>query len=416
MAILLSNVTDALQKIIAPYIQNNFNESTPLLSNLKRNDSVTFMNDTFYAPIRTSRHGGITNLANDGNTLVTGSASIDQASIGSKTLTGTFDISKATIAATKSQKGAVENMLSFQAETLLEDFRKDVNRQYYSDGIGVISQVQGSVGAGTAAVMYPDASLDDGRSVDWYGVINNDISPTEFIQPGMVLGIGTAAADVGTVTAVSFTAGGTLGTVVMTGSPAIVANDAVYRLDGNEQGAGTAEIQGMRAALSSGTADYAGVPRSTYGWTPQLGTVSQALGLNEMQQKYLAARKFSMGKDRYAIFVNNSLFNKYGNLLTALRRTVNKTDLVGGWTGLSFDVGMGEVGVFVDYEVPDGEVMIINLDSWTVCEIEPMGWAEDTGSLNRRPDKLTYQATMSWFTNLLCRCPGANARLIRKIG
>ena len=73
----------------------------------------------------------------------------------------------------------------------------------------------------------------------------------------------TAGADLGTVTSVSGN------TVVMTGSPAIVANDTVYRVDGSGEGAGTSEIQGMRAALSSstGTSTYAGVARSTHGWT-----------------------------------------------------------------------------------------------------------------------------------------------------
>ncbi len=57
MAILLSNVSNALQKVIMPYIQDNFNKNTLLLDKLKRNDGVTAMNDNFYAPVRTSRHG-----------------------------------------------------------------------------------------------------------------------------------------------------------------------------------------------------------------------------------------------------------------------------------------------------------------------------------------------------------------------
>ena len=102
-----------------------------------------------------------------------------------------------------------------------------MNRQYYSDGVGVLSQVAGSVGAGTMSLQLPNSSLDDGRSIDWHGTVNGDISPAEYIQPGMVLGIGTAGADLGTVTPVSGN------TVVMTGSPAIVANDTVYRVDGS---------------------------------------------------------------------------------------------------------------------------------------------------------------------------------------
>lgn len=411
MAVLLSDVTNTLQKVIMPFIQDNFNKQTILLDQVKKNQGVTFMNGYFYAPIRTSRHGGITNLANDGNTLVTGSSSTGQASVAVKILAGTFDISKLTLDATKTNKGAVANALTFQASTLASDFAKDVNRQYFSDGVGVLSQVSGSVGAGTMSLQLPNSSLDDGRSIDWYGTVNGDITPAEYIQPGMVLGIGTAGADLGTVTSVSGN------TVVMTGSPAIVANDTVYRADGDGEGAGTSEIQGIRAALSSstGTSTYAGVARSTTGWAPQLGTTAGALTLSAMENVYLAAKKHAQMGDRYAIFVNKTLYQKYGDILTSMRRTVNETELLGGWSGLEFAAGAGRVGVFLDYDTPDGEVLIINLDSWTVTQVSEMGWMEDpSGSLVRRRDAITYQATMVWFTNLLCLAPGANGRLTQK--
>jgi hypothetical protein len=412
MSILLSNVTNTLEKVIQPFIQDNFNKTTPLLDQLKRNDNVEFFNNNFYAPIRTSRHGGIVNLANDGNSLISGSSATGQANVGVKILTGTFDISKLVLDATKTRPGAVENQLTFQARTLNNDFAKDVNRQYYSDGVGVLAQVAGSVGEGTLSVMLPNASLDDGRSIDNYGTVNGDINPAKYLQPGMVLGIGTAAADLGTIASVSGN------TVVVTGAPAIVANDTVYRVDGSGEGAGTAEIQGLRAALSSssGTSLYAGVARSTYGWSAQIGTTAEALTLSAMEDSYISAREFAMSGDRYAIFVNKSLYKKYGDILTALRRTVNQTDLLGGWTGLEFQVGMGKVGVFLDYEVPDGEVLIVNLDSWTVCEVSPMNWVEgpDGKPMVRRRDAITYQATMVWFTNLLCRAPAANGRLTQK--
>lgn len=411
MVVLLSDVTNALQKVIMPYIQDNFDKSTLLLDQLKRSKGTNFINNTFYAPIRSSRHGGITNLADDGNSLVSGKSSIEQASVAVKILTGTFDISKLTLDATKTTKGAVENQLTFQARTLASDFSKDVNRQYFSDGVGVISQVSSSVGEGTLALLYPNASVDDTRSADWYGTINGDINPAKYIQPGMVIGIGTAAADLGTVSSVSSN------TVVVTGAPAIVANDSIYRVDGSGEGAGTAEIQGMRAALSSstGTSTYAALARSTYGWTPQLGTTAEALTLSAIEDKYLAALEYAQMGDKYAIFVNKTLYKKYGDLLTAMRRTVNETELLGGWKGLAFVAGRGEVGVFLDFDVPDGEVLIVNLDTWKILQVSEMGWLDDpNGTLVRRKDAITYQASMAWFTNLLCVSPAANGRLTQK--
>lgn len=410
---LIADVTATLQKIIMPYVQDNFNKSTPLLDQVKRNKGVQFMNDNFYAPIRTQRHGGITNLANDGNSLVTSSAKTGQASVGVKILTGTFKISKLVMDATRTNKGAVKNELVLQSESLLDDFTKNVNRQYYSDGVGIVAQVAGSTGTGTATLQLPDSNLDDGRSIDNYGTVNGDISPTEYIFPDMVLGIGTAGADLGTVSSV---VDGT--TIAMTGSPAIAANDAVYIVDGSGEGAGTSEIQGIRAALSSstGTSTYAGIARSTHGWTPQLNTTSEALTLSVMEDLYLGAKKFARSGDRYAIFMNKTLYKKYGDILTSMRRTVNESKLLGGWTGLEFAAGAGSVGVFLDFDVPDGEVLVINLDTWVVCQVSDMGFTdgESEGSIIRTRGTILYEVPVVWFTNLLCVAPGANGRALRK--
>lgn len=409
MAVLLTNVSNALTKVLQPFIKDNFDKKTVLLDQIKRNTNTTFINNTFYAPVRTGRHGGVTNLANDGSTLVSGSASIGQASVNTKIVTATFDISKLTLDATRTTKGAVENQLTFQARTLADDMAKSVNRQYYSDGVGIVSQVNGSVSSTSFSVQAPNASLDDGRSVDNYGTVNGDISPTKYLAPGQRIGVGTAAAAVGTISSIAGN------TVTVTGATASAANDAIYILDGDGAGAGTSEIQGLRAALSSGTT-YAGLARTTYGWEPQLGTTAEALSLSAMEDVYLSAKEFAQTSDRYAIFVNKTLYKKYGDILTSLRRTVNETDLLGGWTGLEFAAGAGRVGVFLDYDVPDGEVLVINLDSFTVCQVSDMDWLEDpnSGSLIRRRDAITYQATMVWFTNLICTAPGANGRLTQK--
>ena len=413
MGIELTDVSNALQKVIMPFIQDNLPKHTILLDQIKRNQGVTFMNDYFYAPVRTGRHGGVVNLANDGNSLVSGKSSIGQANVGVKILTGTFDISKLAIDATKSAKGAVENQLTFQARTLATDFGRSVNRQYHSDGIGVVSEFAGSA-ASALYVRYPSTSLDDARSV-FYGSINGDISPTKFLAAGQNIAVGTGGLVAGTIVAVT---GGTT-CQVAAASIAGTAGQAIYIRDGDNEGAGTSEIQGVRAALSTstGTSLYAGLARSNVGWTPQVGTVAETLTLSKMEDKYLSAKEYSQMGDRYAIFMNKTLYKKYGDLLTALRRTVNETELLGGWTGLEFAAGAGKVGVCLDYDVTDGEVLIVNLDSFTVCQVSDMDWMEDpSGALVRRVDKITYQATMVWFTNLLCLAPGANGRLVQKSG
>lgn len=405
-------MANALQKVIMPYIQDNFNKQTILLDQLKRNTNVTFMNNYFYAPVRTSRHGGVTNLANDGDKLVSGSASIGQAYVGVKIVTGTFDISKLVLDATKTAKGAVENQLTFQASTLASDFSKSVNRQFFSDGLGIIAEISGSAGTATGTVTYVGTSsgTNDTRLDDTYGSVNGDIAPDEYLFAGMIIQLGSAGATAGTVSSVSSNV------FVLSSQNGITAGQAVYIIDGSGSGAGTSEIQGVREALSNGTADYANLARSYTGWDAVVGTTSAALTLSAMESSYLGAKKYAQMGDQYAIFVNKTLYKKYGDLLTAMRRVVNETDLLGGWTGLEFQAGAGKVGVFLDYDTPDGEVEILNLDSWTICQVSDLGWLEDAreGALFRRPDYITYQATMAWFTNLICRAPAANGRLTQK--
>src|SRR3990167_4839171 len=201
----------------------------------------------------------------------------------------------------------------------------------------MVRETGGSVGTGTIAVEAINASIDDGRAVDYYGTINGDISPTKYFAVDQVIGVGTAGAADGNITSVT-------GTSIVSGAPTAIvtaANDAIYIQDGSGEGAGTSEILGIRAALSSttGTSTYAGLSRDTIGWTPSFGSVSEALTLTRLEQMDGDVQEYADMNDKYIILVNKTLYRKYGDLLTSLRRTVNSADLLGGWKGLEFAAG-----------------------------------------------------------------------------
>jgi hypothetical protein len=423
LAFLSTNFSNAMYTILLPYIRDNFPKATILLDQMKRNAGVTQMNNNFYAPLRNSRHGGVTNLANDGAKTVSGTAGVSQASVGVKTFTGVFDISKLAIDASKSSKLAVTPALQYQAESLASDFARAVNRQMYSDGVGILAEVAGTNGTTTVPIQVCTAAQTgtaDTRTTDVYGAVNGDIPAWKYITPGQHLGFGSAGSDaVGTVSSVSAGASGTaVGSITMTTAIIGTIGRPISILDGDGNAAGSQEMQGIRAALSSttGTSLYAGVARSTIGWTPQFGSVSEALSLSRMENSYLSAREYSQVGDQYVILLNKTLFKKYGDLLTSMRRSVDQTDLLGGWTGLEFAAGAGRVGVFLDYDVPDGEVIILNLDSWTICQVSDLDWMEspNEGAMLRVANTITYQATMVWFANLLCLAPAANGRETQK--
>src|SRR3990167_2372040 len=418
--LLLSDVTATLKEVLLPYVRDNFPKETILLDQMKRNARVTPMNDEFIAPVYTTRHGGVANLANDGsNVISSGGRDTSRATVPVEIVTGALNISKLTIDASKSNALAVQNNLQAQTETLTSDFARQVNRQLYSDGVGVVSMVRetgGSVGTGTIAVEAINASIDDGRAVDYYGTINGDISPTKYFAVDQLIGVGTAGAADGTITAVT-------GTSIVSGAPSAIvtaANDSIYIQDGSGEGAGTSEILGIRAALSSttGTNTYAGLARNTVGWTPQFGSVSEALTFKRMSDTYTALREYADKGDTILILVNKTPYNKYGELLTSMRREVNTLDLTGGWDGLAFQAGNSKVAVVLDYDVPDGEVLFINLSTWSLCQVSDVNWMEDPGGngggLLRLQNTIQYQAVMHWFVNVVCRQPAGNGKQTRK--
>ncbi len=405
---------------------DNFPRQTILLDQMKRNSGVTFLNTTFYAPIRSTRHGGVTNLANDGNLTVSGTAGLGQASVTVKRITGAFDISKLAIDATKSNTSAVENALTFQADALMSDFARSANRQLFYDGAGVVAEMQGSTAATTISVTNVGSSsgTNDGRIFDRYGTgfVNGDVSPIKYLAPLMIITAGSGATTYGTVSSTSFSSGGTIGTITMSSTLAAAfagasAPQPIYLLDGSQACAGTMELTGLKRALASdSTGTYAGVARSVTGWAPQFGSASEALTLDRMEQSFIAAREYSQVGDTYAIFLNKTLYRKYGAVLTAMRRTVDEAELLGGWKGLSFAAGAGEVGVFLDYDTPDGEMFVLNLDSLTICQVSDLDWLEDPngGGLLRLSNKIQYQAEMAWFPEMICLAPGANGHEVQK--
>lgn len=424
----IADYASGFEKIIQPYIQDNVPEQTRLLKVLKTNDNVEIFNNSFYVTLRSGRHGGVQTIANDKSKLNTGGAPLSQGSITPAYLAGVFDISDVVMKASRSRKQALQSDLQFQAEALVKDFSKQVNRQYFSDGVGVVAAIAesgGSVGVGTVAIGYPDSNTNtyEGRATSYYGTangINYDVQPWfQYFAPGNIVGFGSAGTGVGTISSggTAVTGGTQYGTIILTAAQVAVAGTAgvpVYILDGDGDAAGTTEIQGFRAALSEGTGNYMGLSRATLTWQPQyMGTASNtSLSIPNMELLYYRAYQYAMPSDRYAWFLNQSLYTRFGDLLTALRKTVNETELVSGWSGYAFQAGMSKVPVMMDYDCPDGEAVLVNLDTWTVCEIAPMGFVQD--ELLRRADYITFQKVFSWYTNLACRAPAANGRMVRQ--
>src|SRR3972149_5958656 len=113
--LLISDIVATLKEVLLPYVQDNFPKKTILLDQFKRDSDTLVMNDEFLAPVFTTRHGGVANLADDGNNVISsGGRNTSRATVSVEIVTGALNLSKLAIDASKSSALAVQNTLQAQ--------------------------------------------------------------------------------------------------------------------------------------------------------------------------------------------------------------------------------------------------------------------------------------------------------------
>lgn len=388
----LSNISNVLKKVIAPAIQEVLPQETIWFDMLKTNAGVTPMaNNTFYISIRSGRHSGIASVA-EGATLPSGKPQWSQANVSAKYVFGTFDITDQVIESAKSSVGSLVNYLMENTKSLKVDFARELNRIFWGAGDEKLALVAaGDAGTGTTLTLAPVLS------------VNTDIPATKYLAAGMNLDINgdnCVVSSVDSDTVVTLAAGITR-----------VAGEAVKKADGDN--AVVDEPMGIDGLLVS-TGTIQGIDTAANPWfTPaQIETTSEALSEAKMIAAYVKAKEYG---DPKFVFMNATLWKKYGTLLTSMKHTANlKEILSGGWKGLEF-MG-GNASVVLDYDCPDGKVFFIDPDSLTLAQLTPISFIDRGDGLLRRVNYAAWQGVLRWYGNLCIKNPKANAKLTTKTG
>jgi len=388
----LDNISNVLKKVIAPAIQEVLPQETIWFDMLKTNSGVTPMaNNTFYISIRSGRHSGIASVA-EGATLPSGKPKWSQANASAKYVFGTFDITDQVIESAKSSVGSLVNYLMENTKSLKVDFARELNRIFWGAGDEIIAKVAaGDATTGTTLTLAPVLS------------VNTDIPATKYLAAGMNLDINGDNCVIDTVdsdTQVTLVAGITR-----------VAGENVKKADGDN--AVVDEPMGIDGLLAStGTIQGIDVAANPWFQAAQIETTSEALSEAKMIAAYVKAKEFG---DPKFVFMNATLWKKYGTLLTSMKQTSNlKEVLSGGWKGLDF-MG-GNASVVLDYDCPDGKVFFIDPDSLTLAQLTPISFIDRGDGLLRRVNYAAWQGVLRWYGNLVVKNPKANAKLTTKTG
>lgn len=378
-ALTISDISAVLKKVIVPTIQTQLPKESVLFDKIKKNVGVTIANNTIYVSARTGKHTGIYSVA-EGTEPKSGKAAYLQPYTSMKYAFGTLELTDQAIeAASKADVKAIASILTTEITALKDDFKMDLNRQFNGDGNGVLCYTTGTGGTASTTV-----TLDGNPA---------GLDATEYLEAGMYIDIGTSHTGVAIVSK-------TASTIVIAAGTAWANDVAITKTV-------AAECMGIAGIIDDGdnVATIQAMLRSSYPWANAF-TYDTATTLTEanMVATYLKTVRFGGAK---VIFMNSTLYAKYGALLTSMKKTADlKEVLAGGWKGLEFAAGVGNLGVMLDFDCWDGYVQFVDFDALTIAQMsEPFSWLEADahgGILKRSASNRTiWEGTLKYYLNLV---------------
>lgn len=373
----LSAISDILKKVIAPTIQNVLFKETILLDQIKKNSGVTPMGKDFYVSIRIGQHSGIYQIAENG-TVRKGQAKYDQAKIACKYAFGSFELTDQAIEASNNNTKALANILTENSIGLKEDLAKDLNRVFHGYGNGQLCLVNATTGLQTTIAV--------------------DTPGTDYLAEGMVIDIN--GEEVTIVTVDSDTQ------ITITPAATVADNEVITKAD-------DAEMMGLVGIIDdqSYVDSFEDITRSAVpAWNAYCDDTVEVLTESALTMALFKSQKY--GKPKFAL-TGLTLFNKYGNLLTSMKRTADlKEVLSGGWKGLEIQPG---IGLLLDHDTWGGFIHIIDPKSLTIGQMTDVSWLDrGAGILQKVTGKANWEGTLRFYGNLACKNVRANARLSGK--
>jgi hypothetical protein len=291
-------------------------------------------------------------------------------------------------ASSSSDKKAIAAILATEITALKDDFRKDINRQWFNDGTGQLC-------------------LANGTGTSSYTTIITDSPGTRYIHAGMYVKIGTGV--VVEVSAVNSSTQFTVATAIPHNDNDVITKENVD------------EMMGFKGLIDTGTyvENIQAISRTTNAWASCQSNAA-AFTNTEAQMITVYMQCLEYGKPS-VIFAGPLGFADYGNLLVTYKKTYNLTEVLsGGWKGLEF-MG-GDCGVVLDYDCPEMSsqnynMYMVDFDTFTIAEMtEPFKWLEaeaNGGILRRSPTVRTnWEGTLKYYANLVCKNFRANGRML----
>jgi hypothetical protein len=410
----LSTVSAILKEYYLGPVQEQLNNEVLLLSRLESR-SEDLVGKAAFVPLHTGRSNGIGAVAEDAALPAAGNQSYARAEYDLKYLYGRIRVTGPSMAKTKSDAGAFLQTLKGEMDGVRADLTKDLARQIYGTGDGVI-------GTGTLASQ-TTITLDD-----WEPLKKGQFYVGQVLS-GAVKTTGVQASGTLTITAVTLAAAATSTlTVTVTGTVAnaayalslsgsVTAAQALNRFNNTPR---SNEIDGLTRVVNTFSITGASEASGTFGTTAKSGSLgkidsytstywdnqktfgatpgtAEALTIMRVQQAINLGRQ--QGAMPSAIITSLGVQREFYRLLQANQQFVapGDTNYASGFSTLTYN-GMP---VIADLDAPFGKMFILDESTMKVFSDQDWHFLDGDGqTLRQVSDRDAYEAVMVRYMNL----------------
>lgn len=316
----LTTLSAILKDYYLPPVVEQLNNTVLLLQRLEARDQELFGNQAV-VPVHTGRSGGIGARAEGGTLPSAGNQTYARAVYDLKYLYGRITVTGPSMAKTASEAGAFLQSLKSEIDGIQNDLKKDVARQLYGNGDGILAGAA-SFGPSTTVTILSDEPLRKGQ-----------------IYNGQIVSVGTTA------NATSLASAQTVGSVSISGKTFVIqasittisGTHFVFR-DGSVSATGTVfETNGLSNLVSTAANTFGGIDASQAAnayWDNQRLASGGALTISNMQQAWNTVQ--FAGGEVSSMYTSMGVQRAYYSLLQAQVRYTEPGTLKGGFTTLEF--------------------------------------------------------------------------------
>ena len=412
----LTNFDAILKNVYRGPIVEQLNQESYAIDQFERvaaNDMGAFSGRQVIFPIHVARNRGRSAITDGGTLPTAGSQSYADGTVAIRYFAQGIELTDQVIKQSETNEGAFVRALTAEIEGATTDLRKDINRQIYGTGDGVLSTISTATTSGTSVSVDNTQYIAVGDKVD---IIKSD--GTTYVATGVTVSAVTSS---GAITTGAASAGSiTISTAVSatTGTGAVVVLSGSYGT-----GSSAMESDGFRnITATSGTLH--GLSASSYPvWAGSevdnnYATVSEDLFIQLSQ----TIRKKS-AKTPDVFLTTLGVQRRLANTYTSLKRynDAKSVEINGGYSAIMVAAGNNPLPVVSDVDAPQGFAFGLRKDSFAWTELQKPDWLsapdgkgsilslKTTGSTGQR--SATWQAWLGWYAALACVARNQNGRI-----